>query len=1010
MLSIALLTADASAYTTRVHIALANEIHAALLASGDGSIALLGGEDRVTLAPEDANAILDNPLAFRAGSIGPDNFVFPALTDQTHGLGLRPYDQCEDLYEQALDDAEKAYALGCFLHGASDAVVHHYINFLSGETFTLTPITAEREDSIDNAVRHIVAEAMLQDAALELRPDLFEAARMMHDIPNGFVERELVNLDGRVWARMVSKVMPKILEVQDDFPALPLVLQIGLVDLTPSEQLALLPLYIQGLAEDMQRLGPLLEEFVVGAQDWSVEPGATLQVTAGSDGVFGTSDDETDCSWGCPEMYVGYFTAIALLEERADHDGPAWIEIIEDLGEDLASLPAVYVLTVGNVSAELTDDLVLGEEPVDIETDAVTAAFEPLELWIEDTLSLSDDVVEQLLPDWILDIRDWLHDTFGIEINLGAIVNELLEPLIEPIKDAIRQDIETLAEDELGYVLDEIDAQIDPLTEEFRDRLVDAAPPDLEGTVLDHLFDSGLWMGSFNNGAVALSDPSMVLPIDDAFEGVGGASFDASYSVSWMQVSRCPVGEAAFPLGYDVRGLLSVRDDGGDHQAADVGDAPIECHDGALDAFGTPSPAACAIVSLDELEDGRSTRGSLSRAFPPEAVDVGLVCGGFAMPELPPPDDAACSTGPASATAWIWLVVLGLARRRWWGAPALAASACGWVGPAGSDRSSDAVQRAAEAGALADSLGRTVWHGEQVRDGKVRPVELQFRADLGIWAEVVSPYGPSRKPQMRSLVPIDGTSFRSVGANPEGWPVGVEDGARSKFDVGLGADLTLTRGGATETWSPGPVADPSGFTAYARGFAPEGEVDDGFCDAIIGIDSKPMLDFARGDLLMRHEEIAFDVATGVPLGKWPEQGNFSLSAVPGFATTDLDLNNRFMVRYRGTIDHPGGTLSVRERDDEVHGLLWVFAGDAVDHGTMNDVFLEVHSLVWLDETSDEPSASFPAGPLELEVIVLYCEGGSDAVEVEIRQGGGWTRLDLVQVTPHAEPRWFQPRL
>jgi len=170
----------AEAFTTRVHIALANEIDAALVASGDGSIPLRWSGATVQLSEADARAIVSQPLAFRAGAIGPDNFVFPAMTDQTHALGLRQYDQCADLIALAGSDAERAYALGCLLHGASDAVAHHWVNWLTGETFTLTPITTGRTTTYANVARHIVAESALQEAWMAESPTVFSQGALYH--------------------------------------------------------------------------------------------------------------------------------------------------------------------------------------------------------------------------------------------------------------------------------------------------------------------------------------------------------------------------------------------------------------------------------------------------------------------------------------------------------------------------------------------------------------------------------------------------------------------------------------------------------------------------------------------------------------------------------------------------------------------------------------------------------------------------------------------------------------
>src|SRR5690349_8419070 len=76
----------AFAFSTRVHIAIGNEVRAELMASGDGTIHLRWSDQVVRIPQIDADAIVNQPLAFRAGCIGPDNTFFPAMTDGTHAV------------------------------------------------------------------------------------------------------------------------------------------------------------------------------------------------------------------------------------------------------------------------------------------------------------------------------------------------------------------------------------------------------------------------------------------------------------------------------------------------------------------------------------------------------------------------------------------------------------------------------------------------------------------------------------------------------------------------------------------------------------------------------------------------------------------------------------------------------------------------------------------------------------------------------------------------------------
>ena len=58
IVSAALTPGRAHAYTTRVHIAMANEVRAALVESGDGTIRLRWSDSVVTLPRHDADAIV----------------------------------------------------------------------------------------------------------------------------------------------------------------------------------------------------------------------------------------------------------------------------------------------------------------------------------------------------------------------------------------------------------------------------------------------------------------------------------------------------------------------------------------------------------------------------------------------------------------------------------------------------------------------------------------------------------------------------------------------------------------------------------------------------------------------------------------------------------------------------------------------------------------------------------------------------------------------------------------
>src|SRR6476469_6062166 len=84
----------AEAFSTRVHILLSDEVREALILKGGDTVPLRISGYSVQFSAEDVKALTEQPLAFRAGAIGPDNMVFPGMTDPSHAVGARPYEQC----------------------------------------------------------------------------------------------------------------------------------------------------------------------------------------------------------------------------------------------------------------------------------------------------------------------------------------------------------------------------------------------------------------------------------------------------------------------------------------------------------------------------------------------------------------------------------------------------------------------------------------------------------------------------------------------------------------------------------------------------------------------------------------------------------------------------------------------------------------------------------------------------------------------------------------------------
>ncbi|HEY0136686.1 MAG TPA: MYXO-CTERM sorting domain-containing protein [Nannocystis sp.] len=631
----------AYAFSTRIHIMIANKVRESLVDSGNGKIALRLGEHSVTLTAADIEALSDHPLSFRAGAVGPDNMVFPGMTDPSHALGQRPFEQCELLYQAAELPEERAYALGCFLHGSTDAVAHHYVNYMTGETFTLTPITSNRESSFDNVVRHILAESQIQAAAIAQDPGAFTDSRLLHSIPIGFVLRAYLDQDSPLWQMMAAHPKAEYDKVLAEDPEASLPTIVAKMEVGPADHLVLSPVYLASVDDLIVKKKIELMDRIATMQDWNSPEGSQLKVTAGDDGTIGTKDDETDCSASCPELFATYFTFVGLLAPRYNAQNQelpsAFEKVSEQLRKELFLFHEAYLEVVAGLSAKLNaaPNEMSGEFGVNKEE--LKVLFQPLNDWADKLSTIDyDTLVYATVPEWFIEL-DTFMQAFGVDFDIAALIKAVFDPIIQPIKDAIKQAFIEQAQVFIDQLVAEIEAKKEPIFAEYDARLAAAAHPNLDGDMLDHFYDSGLFAHAFNIAATAIANHASVLPVGDDPIGVGPASFDASYTPAWMQAGACDyLQPIVFPLGIDVRGALSVRTDTDDYPAQVDVDSPIECHAGSLGAFADlPTVTSCAIVKIAALLG--DPLGSLSRAYPPNLAEQPATCISITVPGLPAP-------------------------------------------------------------------------------------------------------------------------------------------------------------------------------------------------------------------------------------------------------------------------------------------------------------------------------------------------------------------------------------
>lgn len=1025
---------------------IANKVREALIAGNGDSIRLKFGSYDVRLSSDDKRVLVEQPLAFRAGAVGPDNMAFPGMTDPSHAIGQQPFVQCQKLYDLALTDSERAYAIGCFLHGVTDAVAHHYVNFMSGETFTLTPITAARQTNYSNVVRHIIAESMIQKAAFQQDAAAFSQGQLTHTLPKDFLQRVYLTTSSPLWQLMAHHAKGKYDAAVAAQPNASLVTIVQGLDIAAADHLVLAPVYLQRIDQARQQISTDIMTAVGNMQNRSTPEGAMLKVTAGADGKMGTSDDGTGCTVTCADLYAKYFTYIALLAPRQDAQGrplPAALEKISDkLRDDLNGFLPAYLATIESLSSKLNAPLTAassGTEGFDISAAEVDLMFKPLIDWSDRITTLDYQVViNAVVPDWLLSLQNALQ-AVGINVSIPNIVKTLLEPFVRPIKDALRAYVIDKAKTFISDLTTQYKAQLDTVLAEYDTRLKSYAAPGLAGTTLDHFFQSGLFGHAFNIAAATLANHAAGLPVgtSDVLGGIGPASFDASHTLAWSQAAVCDyLRDPVFPLGIDVRGSLSVRSDR-DYVAQPQGDSPIECHEGSLSMFSSmPSAQSCSLVDTPSLIADAAHRGSPTRAFPPQYASEMPSCQNIVVPGLPEPPamppamatGCSCQLGasqPSRESSLLSVLALAasallLLRRRKSlrsaqparAAVVLAATSLLSVGCGGSGMTMDPMMMdmGTDPGSmakqmLAGALGTSTWNGMQLRNGKMRAIELRFNAPSLLWAEVRNPFGPARRRELRVFtLDDDGKTLRSTitqapdgadSARPLGkqetWSVTVVAGSPRTLQL-----VNMDNPSVTETYSEGAWPAPTdGLTATVRVFSSTGATYDAYCgkSSVSAPDYGPLFEFARGR--SAQAPLGTDLMAGAKLLRWRDASGanrFAVTDVPSFSDlggTTLSDQSNFFVHYQGIVNHPGGAFQMREQDDDVTDGLWVFIQNKVGSTNTNDLFLEVHNLTFVpDKTADAPSSNVPAGPVPIEIIVVRCAQQIRDMDIELRLNGG----------------------
>lgn len=722
--------AEAEAYSVKVHIHMANEIRAELLANweaetcaedepwcGKPAIKLLGPGDTpqfVILDEENAEAIRDNPEFWRGGAIGPDNTVFPGMTDPSHAWHFFPFSQCQTMLDASEDSAERAYALGCFLHGVTDNNVHHVVNYFTGETFTLYPKdAAENGDlkfSLLNVVRHMMVEGKIEGSLAEARPDAFKPENMRHRIAGDLYRRVYLDPEddrglwhyfaGQLVKRKNTMLQAAQLEGFDPNDHLNLSIEeIREQGLTIDLDARVIDAYVEflrtgGVASDgLSAAGIAPGDYVLLLPEIIEDVKRLLDITEarGMEKLAEATaewQDRDECSiLTCPivrgkvKMYEHFFAP------TEDGGRSLYGQAVDLKKEQLDKVIDGYIASVERLSNLVVSKGFAGMGLSDIEF-----AMQPLSEAID---QVTDFPYEVLFDGWIADVvknvaplRAFLEASFRlvtdefkaqIVARMNEYITQLREQLLSLAPPAIQhlheqaQELKEIALAQVG------EAKLAAVGLDLSD--ADAAFAGFDRSVL--------YMNSYNSIAGVLANQEVIFSqAQTSFFGGGPVSFDASYQVGYNQLSVCGDYAAAFyPCGTSAIESLQPNYEACEKLDVTVEMEPhVECHDGSdLEFTDNANPLTCSKRHLDEVvSNDEGHLGSYTLAFPPEKSGSGPEC--FA-PELKglrlgdsPADavgdgmgdedagDGGCSvaTGPRSdAAGWLVLfAMLPLVRRR----------------------------------------------------------------------------------------------------------------------------------------------------------------------------------------------------------------------------------------------------------------------------------------------------------------------------------------------------------
>lgn len=619
------------------------------------------GEQRfVHLQEADALAIMRHPTYFRGGAIGPDATVFTGLTDASHSPAFSPFSQTNTLYEAARyaqanattaaertqAEQERAFALGTFLHGVTDNVVHHLVNYFSGQTFTFFPVECSAdaeargdcepmadalEEGWGNVARHIVFEGEVQKGFEDTLPHEFTDDKMKVDLA--------ADLWRRVYWEQASETYPfgiwhyfvgDLVSAKEDYLAANAPADFdSSTEMTIERAKHFVQVYIDFLRGQSDRQIESFEyTFLVPEMIRDVK---RLLLLRGQTGRF-LAEETNGFLHPIDKKYYGWMF-VDLHPDQVKFPGMTRYEAI--LKAKFAQLDNILVARLQ--TKENVMNLLVTTEPAAMTPAMLRHALSPLTRAIDDFISLDEEELALGI----------VGNLLSLFVDLTALFDKLTELITAAIKEKVqaklREVIDHAIEEVRAYEpqairdvrarVDEIKAEIAERLGEEKIRLVGLDLTDANG-ILKDMSRSVLYMNSWNTIAGTLSNTNLAFPVGKPGFFAGPVSFDASFQVEYNQMALCgDLRPYFYPCGTSAGEMLQV-----DYRTCETFsekiDPPIECRRQDRLRFETdPTREDCRRTTLDALmgplRSGESTYGSDTLAFPPHLSSDGGVCFGF---------------------------------------------------------------------------------------------------------------------------------------------------------------------------------------------------------------------------------------------------------------------------------------------------------------------------------------------------------------------------------------------